>query len=96
MIRKKGNFHYSRSYSEDDSFPPSIPIVPTPPSSPHIELLRQQYAYVSGNSTNIQQQNYNYLLAQQYRLLIDQQQKYSYTIVEGRIFDFEEKFDHVF
>jgi len=74
-----------RSYLQDDSFSTHIPVVPTPPSSPHIEFLRQQYA-------NIQQKNYfhpatyNFLLAQQHRLLIDQQQQCGSTLVEGNLF----------
>jgi hypothetical protein len=65
-----------RSYSQDDSFSTHIPVVPTPPSSPHIEFLRQQYA-------NIQQKNYfhpatyNFLLAQQ---------QCGYTLLEGNLF----------
>lgn len=46
--------------------------VPTPPSSPHIEFLRQQYAYLSNYPSN-----QNYQLNQQYfdhyRMRIDQQ-----------------------
>jgi hypothetical protein len=34
--------------------------VPTPPSSPHIEFLRQQYAYLLANSTNVQPRNYQH------------------------------------
>jgi hypothetical protein len=68
---------FFRSYSQDDSSQIHIPVVPTPPSSPHIEFLRQQYYFHPAT--------YNYLMAQQYRILIDQQQQYGYTIVDGNV-----------
>jgi len=81
---------FLRSYSQEDPLQIQLPsiIVPTPPSSPHIELLRQHYAYLLANSTNNQHQNtftpstYEYLMAQKvlaqqfldnYRTLTDQQ-----------------------
>ncbi|CAF3850153.1 unnamed protein product [Rotaria sordida] len=84
--------------SQDDSlqmYIPSSSIVPTPPSSPHLELLRQQYAFLLANSTNIIKQNSYYpltfdsFMTQQYldhfRVLIEQQkQQHSYTIVEDQ------------
>ncbi|CAF2984043.1 unnamed protein product [Rotaria sp. Silwood2] len=85
-----------QAYLQDDPLqiyiPPS-PIVPTPPSSPHLELLRQQYAYLLANSTNIIKQNYYHLSTHDsfitqkyldnYRVLIDQQQR-AYAIVEDQ------------
>jgi hypothetical protein len=84
------NLFFLRSYSQEDPLQIHLPpiIVPTPPSSPHIELLRQHYAYLLANSTNNQHQNtfapstYECLMAQKilaqqfldnYRTLTDQQ-----------------------
>ncbi|CAF4957944.1 unnamed protein product [Rotaria sp. Silwood1] len=74
---------------------PYSPVVPTPPSSPHLELLRQQYAYLLVNPTNIKNKNYyhsstydNFMTQQyldNYRTLIEQQQQQrGYTIVEDQ------------
>jgi hypothetical protein len=76
-------------------------VVPTPPSSPHYELLRQQYAYFLANLTNNQNvftpSNYDYLMAQKalaqqfmenYQTFMEQQypnQPSGYTLVEGRL-----------
>lgn len=67
-------------------------VVPTPPSSPHIELLRQHYAHLLANSTNSSPQHlypppttYECVLAQKllaqqflndYRTSMEQQQQY--------------------
>jgi len=78
------------SYSQEDPLQIHLPsgIVPTPPSSPHIELLRQHYAYLLANTTNNQHQTlfspstYECLMAQKvlaqqfldnYRTLLEQQ-----------------------
>ena len=77
-------------------------IAPTPPpSSPQIELLRQQYAYLLANSTNtghasyLHPSTYDCLMAQKvlaqqfldnYRALLEQQQQTGYPVVEGRYF----------
>ncbi|CAF1418044.1 unnamed protein product [Adineta steineri] len=82
-----------QSYPQEDPLqihlPPMITTT-TPPSSPHIELLRQQYAYLHASSPNAQHQNlyppsnFEYLMAQKvlaqqfldnYRTLVDQHQQ---------------------
>ncbi|CAF3848299.1 unnamed protein product [Adineta steineri] len=77
-----------QSYSkDDDSFhkhTPSSPNTLTPPSTPHMDLLRQQYAYLSTNPQQNYLHSFTYdcLMAQQlldnYRILTEQQ-KYGYT-----------------
>ncbi|CAF0757691.1 unnamed protein product [Adineta ricciae] len=82
-----------QSYSTDDSLQIHLPsvAVPTPPSSPHIELLRQHYAHLLANSTNSSPQHlypppttYECVLAQkllaqqfldEYRTSMEQQQQ---------------------
>lgn len=75
-------FFSCRSYTQDDSYQIHMPSnVPTPPSSPHMDFLRQQNYF--------QPSIYQYLMAQQYRLLHDrqqQQQQYGYSMIEGRYF----------
>ncbi|UJR27322.1 hypothetical protein I4U23_008615 [Adineta vaga] len=82
-----------QSYPTEDSLQIHLPpiVIPTPPSSPHIELLRQHYAHLLGNSTNTSHQHlfpppttYECLLAQKllaqqflndYRASMGQQQQ---------------------
>ena len=91
----------SRSFQQVDPLQIHLPsiVMPTPPSSPHLEFLRQQYAYLHANSTNTQNlfvpTNYDCLMAQKvlaqqfldnYRTSIEQQyqnQQCGYTLVEG-------------
>ncbi|CAF3149430.1 unnamed protein product [Rotaria socialis] len=75
---------------------PAPPIAPTPPSSPHVELLRQQYAYLLVNPTDVMKQKYFHpsaydsMIAQQYldnyRTLVEQQQHHlrSYGVAEDQ------------
>jgi hypothetical protein len=91
-----------RSFPQEDSLQLHLPstVVPTPPSSPHYELLRQQYAYLLANLTNNQNVypplSYDCLMAQKvltqqfmenYRTFMEQQysnQPGGYTFVEGK------------
>ncbi|UJR21906.1 hypothetical protein I4U23_024977 [Adineta vaga] len=54
----------NQSYSQHESIQQHVPL--SPPSSPHIEFLRQQYAYLLANSTNIQSQQYLHPLTYDY------------------------------
>ena len=87
---------FFRTYSQDDPLQIYIspsPIVPTPPSSPHLELLRQHYAYLLTSQANSLKQNYFHPstydghMTQQYldsyRALVEQQHPHSYTLVDG-------------
>ncbi|CAF3366478.1 unnamed protein product [Rotaria sp. Silwood1] len=80
-----------QTMSQEDPLQIYLPtgVTSTPPSSPHLELLRQQYAYLMANSTNNQHENtfsspasYECLMAQKvlaqqfldnYRTLYEQQ-----------------------
>lgn len=91
-----------RTCPQEDSLRIHVPpvMLPTPPSSPQMELLRQQYAYLLANSSAnpnlFLPSNYDCLMAQKvlaqqfldnYRTILEQPYSNSscgYTLVEGR------------
>ena len=86
----KLSFSLFRSCPQEDPLRIHVPpvVLPTPPSSPHMELLRQQYAYFLANSTTSPNlylpSNYDCVMAQKvlaqqfldnYRTFLEQQQQ---------------------